>query len=217
MGNHFTSLPAPAPVDLRLLVQVEPPPLLFQDTIGKGRFFKAVSARFVPRDSATGRLAPGESAISMESRVVLKVFLPRERTAASQRRLREAGEQPAALCARLNLRDQPNLLPYQRWGESSRFDAAYLLRQHVTSNLSDRLNNRPYPLCVEKLWQIFQLLRAVEQAHGAGVRHGDVKAENVLVTSWGWLLLTDFALFKPTHLSPADFGFFFEQPGDGVH
>jgi hypothetical protein len=119
MGNHFTSLPAPAPVDLRLLVQVEPPPLLFQDTIGKGRFFKAVSARFVPRDYATGRLAPGESAISMESRVVLKVFLPRERTAASQRRLREAGEQPAALCARLNLRDQPNLLPYQRWGDSS--------------------------------------------------------------------------------------------------
>jgi hypothetical protein len=95
MGNHFTSLPAPAPVDLRLLVQVEHPQLLFQDTIGKGRFFKAVSARFVPRDSATGRLAPGESAISMEGRVLLKVLLPRERTAASQRRLREAGEQLA--------------------------------------------------------------------------------------------------------------------------
>lgn len=33
--------------------------------------------------------------------------------------------------------------------------------------------------------------------------HGDIKAENVMVTSWNWVLLTDFATYKPTYL-PAD-------------
>ncbi len=32
---------------------------------------------------------------------------------------------------------------------------------------------------------------------------GDVKPENVMVTSWNWVFLTDFASFKPTFL-PAD-------------
>lgn len=30
--------------------------------------------------------------------------------------------------------------------------------------------------------------------------HGDIKSENVLVTSGNWVLLTDFAPFKPTFL-----------------
>lgn len=33
--------------------------------------------------------------------------------------------------------------------------------------------------------------------------HGDIKAENVLLTSWGWVLLADWASYKPTYL-PAD-------------
>ena len=41
------------------------------------------------------------------------------------------------------------------------------------------------------------------QAHGAGVCHGDITCENVLVTSWNWVFLADFAPYKPTHL-PAD-------------
>jgi len=32
------------------------------------------------------------------------------------------------------------------------------------------------------------------------VCHGDIKSENVMVTSWNWVLLTDFASFKPTYL-----------------
>lgn len=33
--------------------------------------------------------------------------------------------------------------------------------------------------------------------------HGDLKAENVLVTSWHWVYLADFASYKPVRL-PAD-------------
>ena len=54
-----------------------------------------------------------------------------------------------------------------------------------------------------QLWICCQLLHGVAQAHARGVCHGDIKCENVLVTSWGWALLTDFAPYKPTRL-PAD-------------
>lgn len=45
---------------------------------------------------------------------------------------------------------------------------------------------------------------------------GDIKCENVLVTSWSWLYLTDFASFKPTYIpdyDPSDFSFFFDTGG----
>ena len=43
--------------------------------------------------------------------------------------------------------------------------------------------------------------------------HGDIKLENILVSSWLWLTLTDFASFKPTYLpadNPADYSYFFD-------
>lgn len=45
------------------------------------------------------------------------------------------------------------------------------------------------------------------------VCHGDIKLENVMVSSWNWLLLADFATIKPTLLpedDPADFTYFFD-------
>lgn len=43
--------------------------------------------------------------------------------------------------------------------------------------------------------------------------HGDIKTENVLVTSWNWIYLTDFASFKPTYLpldDPSTFSYYFD-------
>ena len=37
--------------------------------------------------------------------------------------------------------------------------------------------------------------------------------ENVMITAWNWILLTDFASFKPTFLpedNPAEFSYFFD-------
>eukprot|EP00873_Tetraselmis_striata_P002336 jgi/Tetstr1/422600/TSEL_013406.t2 len=62
-------------------------------------------------------------------------------------------------------------------------------------------------------WLVFQLLHAVAHSHSQGIRHGDIKCENCLVTSWNWLYLTDFASYKPTMLpadNPANFSFFFD-------
>lgn len=58
------------------------------------------------------------------------------------------------------------------------------------------------PRCLQR-WITFQLLHGLSQAHAHGVCHGDIKCENVMVTSWNWLFLTDFASYKPTYL-PAD-------------
>jgi len=43
------------------------------------------------------------------------------------------------------------------------------------------------------------------------VMHADIKTENVMVTGWNWVLLTDIVSFKPAILpedNPADFNFY---------
>ena len=48
------------------------------------------------------------------------------------------------------------------------------------------------------------------------VFHGDIKSENVMVSSWQSLYMTDFASFKPVDLpadNPADFAYFFDTSG----
>ena len=76
------------------------------------------------------------------------------------------------------------------------------------------MSTRPFLKSIEKTWIAFQLLLAIQQAHKHGICHGDIKLENVLVTSWNWVFLTDFASFKPTFLpedNPAAYSFFFDS------
>ena len=43
--------------------------------------------------------------------------------------------------------------------------------------------------------------------------HGDIKSENVLVTSWNWVYLTDFSSFKPVYLpldDPSIYSIYFD-------
>lgn len=57
----------------------------------------------------------------------------------------------------------------------------------------------------------------MRDCHARNIYHGDIKTENVLVTSWNWLYLTDFsASYKPAYLpedNPADFSFYFDMSG----
>lgn len=105
----------------------------------------------------------------------------------------------------------PNSLSYQRLQETDR--AVYLVRQYIASNLYDRVSTRPFLEAIEKRWIVFQLLTGLRDCHARGIHHGDIKTENVLVTSWNWIYLTDFAFFKPTYLpenNPADFSYYFD-------
>lgn len=88
------------------------------------------------------------------------------------------------------------------------------MRQFLYNSLYDRLSTRPFLEDIERKWVAFQLLCALRDCHAKDIYHGDIKAENTLVTSWNWLYLTDFSSsFKPVTLpddNPTDFSYFFD-------
>lgn len=136
---------------------------------------------------------------------------------------RDPGERDALV-------DVPNALGYQRILETS--SNGYLVRQYLYSSLYDRMryisrsvhripahhhSTRPFLEEIEKKWLSYQLLCALRDCHARNVYHGDIKTENILVTSWNWLYLSDFSSsFKKTYLpedNPADFSYYFDTSG----
>ncbi|KAL1124299.1 hypothetical protein AAG570_002067 [Ranatra chinensis] len=186
MGNQLVGI-APSqifPVEHYL---TEHSDLHFDINLGSTRFFKVARAR------------------SQEGLIVVKVFAihdPSLPLAAHKTRVEQI---------RTSLASAVNCLPFQRAILSDK--AGFLMREYVKYSLYDRISTRPFLSLIEKKWIAFQLLYALHQCHKVGVCHGDIKLENVTVTSWHWVLLTDFASFKPTHLpedNPADFSYFFD-------
>jgi WD40 repeat protein/serine/threonine protein kinase len=139
---------------------------------------------------------------------------------------RQAAELSRILKAVGNPETHPHVLPYQRWivSENARRDRPgftyqpiYLLRQHCFTTLADRLATRPFLTNVEKIWIAFQILKALQSIHDAGVCHGYLTTENICLTSWNWVVLTDFASFKPTMIpedDPSDFIYYFQEQDD---
>lgn len=87
------------------------------------------------------------------------------------------------------------------------------MREYVKHSLYDRVSTRPFLTATEKKWITFQVLCALHQCHKQKICHGDIKLENILITSWNWILLADFASFKPTFLpedNPSDYTYFFD-------
>lgn len=112
---------------------------------------------------------------------------------------------------RKRLKEHQNCCPFTRVYMTSR--CAILCRPFQKFTLYDRLSTRPFLLDVEKRWIAFQLLKALGQCRIAMVCHGDIKSQNVLITSSNWVQVTDFASFKPTFLpydNPSVFTFFFD-------
>lgn len=104
-----------------------------------------------------------------------------------------------------------NCLPFQKIIVTDK--AGLIMREYVKYSLYDRISTRPFLTNIEKRWITFQVLYALHQCHKVGVCHGDIKLENIMVTSWNWILLADFASFKPTFLpedNPADYSYFFD-------
>ncbi|XP_044311713.1 phosphoinositide 3-kinase regulatory subunit 4 isoform X2 [Varanus komodoensis] len=159
----------------------------YDKSLGSTRFFKVARAKH------------------REGLVVVKVFAIQDPTLPLTSYKQELEE------LKIRLHSAQNCLPFQKTTLNEK--AAMLFRQYVRDNLYDRISTRPFLNNIEKRWIAFQILTAVDQAHRSGVRHGDIKTENVMVTSWNWVLLTDFASFKPTYLpedNPADFNYFFD-------
>ncbi|XP_049532071.1 phosphoinositide 3-kinase regulatory subunit 4 [Anopheles darlingi] len=110
-----------------------------------------------------------------------------------------------------HLANAVNCLPFQKVLMMEK--SCLIVRQYVKHSLYDRVSTRPFLTLIEKKWITFQILCALHQCHKQHICHGDIKLENILITSWNWVLLSDFASFKPTHLpedNPADYSYFFD-------
>ena len=79
-------------------------------------------------------------------------------------------------------------------------NVVFVLRQYYYYNLKERMYKLPYLTYTEKLWIIFQLLFAVSELHERGIIHGDIKLENIMLTSNGSLFLTDIASYKSAYI-----------------
>ena len=77
---------------------------------------------------------------------------------------------------------------------------AFIARQFVRFSLYDRLSTRPFLTHLEKCWIVFQVFKCMAWCHEKGIQHGDIKLENTLVTSSLWVVLADFATYKPVCL-----------------
>lgn len=163
----------------------------YEKSLGNARFMKSIRGR-------------------TESGVVLVKVLVKPYTDVKLAKYKKKiAEQRKALA------DVPNALGFQRIIETE--TNGYLVRQFLYSSLYDRLSTRPFLEDIEKKWLAFQLLCALRDCHARDIYHGDIKAQNVLVTSWNWLYLTDFSsAFKPVMLpddNPGDFSYFFDTSG----
>ncbi|KAJ6003248.1 hypothetical protein N7451_005795 [Penicillium sp. IBT 35674x] len=165
--------------------------LVYEKSMGGGRFMKSIRAR------------------QQNGLVFVKVIMKPYPTMELEPYIK------AIIRERKLLSDVPNALSYERFLETS--TSGYLIRQYIHSSLYDRMSTRPFLEDIEKKWIAFQLLGALRDCHSMDVFHGDIKTENILVTSWNWLYLSDFSSsFKPTFLpedNPADFSFYFDISG----
>lgn len=181
--------------DLKSFMQLDLPRFVWQDKIGNGKFMKS----FVMRVEST--------------ELVVKVYMK-----LADEDLQQAASKLTNLWKVLSPTKFPSLMPYQMWIRSTARVKTpnipvYLIRQYFSTNLSDRLSTRPFLNELEKYWIIFQLFKSLEICHENKIIHGDIKPENIMCTTSNWVVLTDFAPFKPIFIpddDPTDFQFYFD-------
>ncbi|KAF7319485.1 hypothetical protein HMN09_00287300 [Mycena chlorophos] len=164
--------------------------IIYDKSLGSARFLKTVKCRH------------------RNSYLIVKVFIKPDPGVSLRNYHRRLKADREALA------DIANVYNYQSFVETEK--AGYIVRQWIASSLYDRISTRPFLSIIEKKWIAFQLLNALRDARNRKVSHGDIKSENILVTSWNWVYLSDFASYKPTFLpldDPSDFSFYFDTSG----
>lgn len=169
----------------------------YVELINNSRFLKTIKAI----DKSTGNL------------IIIKILIkPSNNTANYSLNLQNAIElisKEASLLLQYN-----NIMLWHKIIETDR--AGYLIRELIKTNLYDKISLRPFLEPIEKSFLVYQMLKIVDNLHrNLRIHHGDLKLENFLVTSWNWLVLTDFASYtKPTFIpedNPSQFSFYYDS------
>ncbi|KAH8878058.1 Phosphoinositide 3-kinase regulatory subunit 4 [Schistosoma japonicum] len=206
MGNQLTGLSPSPVVNIEEYLSELSGLVIFEEELCGSRLFKVAKIRSIDGDNPRS--------------LVVKIF-PNPNVSQLLWRYQAV---MSPYCHRIN--SGYNLLFFNTSYITER--CGVLIRDFIDQSLADRLCTRPF-LCIEdKRWIAYQLLCAVDQLHSSSTTvysknsrmnypclcHGDIKAENVLITSWGWVLLADPAPFKPVWLpsdNPSEFTHFFDS------
>ncbi|KAK4471256.1 hypothetical protein MN116_004701 [Schistosoma mekongi] len=206
MGNQLTGLSPSPVVNIEDYLSELSGLVIFEEELCGSRLFKVAKIRSIDGDNPRS--------------LVVKIF-PNPNVSQLLGRYQAV---MSPYCHRIN--SGYNLLFFNTSYITER--CGVLIRDFIDQSLADRLCTRPF-LCIEdKRWIAYQLLCAVDQLHSSSTKvysknsrsnypclcHGDIKAENVLITSWGWVLLADPAPFKPVWLpsdNPSEFTHFFDS------
>ena len=82
-----------------------------------------------------------------------------------------------------NIESTPNILPIIKVEKFPEANAGIVIRQYIKYNLKQALYYLACTSDIEKKWICFQLLHGLNQMHSKEKCHGDIKPENILVTS----------------------------------
>ena len=106
---------------------------------------------------------------------------------------------------RFDLLKHPNvlILDFRRFEEKINGENRYIylaMRQFVYQSLQEKLRFKIPKLSMsEKKWLALQVLCAVSQIHEKTMVHGDIKPENILITSYNQIFITDMVSCKPSY------------------
>jgi len=134
--------------------------------------------------------------LSLDRPVALKVFAPR--LARSSRFVERFAREVAAL-AKLS---HPNIVRLFLTGIED--GTRYVATEYVDGeSLREKLRREGRVALAEAVALVSQVIDGLETAHARGVLHGDIKPENILLTTDGAAKLSDFGLARLARLAAA--------------
>lgn len=99
--------------------------------------------------------------------------------------------------------DHPNVLKVYSYGIDPGSNRGYLVLPYVGGGTLDERLGQPWPV-QEAIRVAAQVGRALDYAHQRNFIHGDLRPQNILLTSKGWALLTDFSLARISGIEPTE-------------
>ena len=108
----------------------------------------------------------------------------------------------------MELKSTSNVLPLLKLQDFKEESVGVLMRQYIKYNLNDIQYHMHCVSEIEKKWICFQLLQGLQQIHLKLRCHGDIKPNNILLTSKLSVFLTDISVYKPVYLVIEDLQFY---------